>query len=232
MEQTIVWSPFMKTVVLLGLAAACSKAPPPPPVARVWPALGTTMSAAAWGADTTRISRALDAARDTADRSRPPAAFDSLRREIRRQTGIAVAADDLKQGDALDRAALVLVGVADSALLDLGGQYLWVGPRGTKRPVGIADPANSLDALATVEMRGGSVSTSSHAGGTVSVTVLAPSGVAADAWSTALLGLGCDSALALAPRLGAPRVSVVCTDSVRVRWTPDLDGRVLVPHRP
>ena len=229
MEQTIVWSPFMKTVVLLGLLAACSNAPPPPPVARVWPALGATMSAAAWGADTARISRALDAARDTADRSRPPAAFDSLRRAIGRQTGITVAADDLKEGDALDRAARVLGGVADSALLDLGGQYLWVGSRGTKRAVGIADPANSLDTRATVELRGGSVSTSSHPGGTVSVTVLAPSGLAADAWSTALLGLGCDSALALAARLGPPPLSVVCTDSVRVRWTPDLDGRVVVP---
>ncbi len=221
--------PFMRTVLILSLAAACSDAPPPAPVSRVWPVLGTTMSAAAWGADTARIGRALDAARDTADRPGPAAAVDSLRRDIRRRTGIAVAADDIQEGAALDRAARVLAGVTDSALLDIGGQFLWIGPRATKRTVGIADPANSLNALATVELRSGSVSTSSQAGGTVSVTVLAPSGVAADAWSTALLGLGCDSALALAPRLGAPHVSVVCADSVRVRWTPDLDGRVLVP---
>ncbi len=225
--------PFMRTVLILSLAAACSDAPPPAPVSRVWPVLGTTMSAAAWGADTVRIGRALDAARDTADRTVPAAAVDSLRREIRRQTGIPVAADDIQEGAALDRAARVLAGVTDSALLDIGGQFLWIGPRATKRTVGIADPANSLNALATVELRSGSVSTSSQAGerggATVSVTVLAPSGVAADAWSTALLGLGCDSALALAPRLGAPHVSVVCADSVRVRWTPDLDGRVLVP---
>jgi thiamine biosynthesis lipoprotein ApbE len=224
--------PLMKTVLLVLVAVACGDPPRPAPVSRVWPALGTMMSAAAWGADTARIGRALDAVRDSVDRPRPAGAFDSLRREIRRRTGAAVAADDIKEGDALDRAALVLAGAADSALLDVGGQYLWVGPRATRRTVGIADPAHTLEALASVEMRGGSVSTSSHAERPVSVTVLAPSGLAADAWSTALLGLGCDRALAVAPRLAAWHLSVVCADSGGVRWTPDLNGRVLVPHRP
>ena len=185
------------------------------------------MSAAAWGADTARIGRALDVARDTAGWS-AAVALDSLRREIRRETGVTLAADDIKEGDALDRAARVLAGVADSALFDIGGQFLWVGPRATKRTVGIADPASSLDQWATVEMRGGSVSTAAHTEneGSVSVTVLAPTGVAADAWSTALLSLGCEAALAIR------QVSVVCADSGRVRWTPDLEGRVLVHHRP
>jgi thiamine biosynthesis lipoprotein ApbE len=227
----------MKTVLLLILVAACGDAPPPQvPVSRVWPLLGTMMSAAAWGPDTGRIGRALDAAHDTAGRPGAAAAFDSLRLEIRRETGIALVADDIQEGDALDRAALVLAGVADSALLDVGGHFLWVGPRATRRTVGIADPASSLNALATVEMQGGSVSTASRAGSdsAVSVTALAPSGAAAEAWSTALLGLGCDSALALAPRLAAWRVSLVCADSGggRVRWTPDLEGRVQVHHRP
>lgn len=227
--------PVMRTVLLLGLAVACGGEPGVAPVSRVWPVLGTMMSAAGWGADTARISRALDAARDTADRP-ARASLDSLRREIRQLTGIALAAGDIEEGDALDRAGLVLVGVADSALLDIGGHFLWVGPRATRRTVGIADPASSLNALATVEMQGGSVSTASRAGSdsSVSVTVLAPSGAAAEAWSTALLGLGCDSALALAPRLAASRVSLVCADSGggRVRWTPDLEGRVQVHHRP
>jgi thiamine biosynthesis lipoprotein ApbE len=187
------------------------------------------MSAAVWGPDTARIGRALGAVRDSVDRPGPAVAFDSLRREIRRQTNITVAAVDVEEGEALDRAALMLAGVADSALLDVGGQYLWVGPRGTKRTVGVPSPKNSLDAIATVELRGGSVSTSSHAGSPVSVTVLAPSGVAADAWSTALSSIGCDSALALASRLEGWRLSVVCADSAGVRWTADLEGRVLVP---
>ena len=228
-----------RCLTLLILAAACSDAGPPPPVSRVWPVLGTMMSAAAWGPDTARIGRALDAAHDAADRSGPAAAVDSLRLEIRRETGIAVAADDIKEGAALDRAALVLVGEVDSALLDIGGQFLWVGPRATRRAVGIVDPASSMHALATVELRAGSVSTASHTGnkgneGSVAVTVLAPSGATADGWSTALLGLGCDRALALAPRVASARVSLVCADSggSRVRWTADLEGRVQVLHRP
>ena len=186
------------------------------------------MSAAAWGTDTARLSQALDAVRDTVDH--PPRAgqevgFDSLRTEIRRRTGVTIGAGDVAEGTALDRAARVLAGVADSALLGIGSQFLWVGLRGTRRTVGIADPANTLAALATVEMLGGSVSTSSHEGRSLSVTVLAPTGIAADAWSTALLSLGCEGALAIR------QVSVVCADSGRgpVRWTPDLEGRVLVP---
>ena len=216
--------PLMKTALIVVLAVACGDPPRPAPVFRVWPALGATMSAAAWGTDTAWIGRALDAVRDTVDRPRPAVAFDALRREIRGRTGVAVAAEDVKEGAALDRAARVLAAVVDSALFDLGGQFLWIGSRGTRRVVGIADPANSLVALATVELREGSVSTSA------SVTVLAPSGLAAEAWSRALSRVRCDSALALARRPEARRVSLVCADSSGVRWTPDLDGRVLVPR--
>jgi len=225
----------MRTVLLLSLAAACGREPGGAAVSRAWPVLGTTMSAAAWGADTMRIGRALERVRDTVDRplSGRAVAADSLRREIRLRTGVAVAAADLTEGDALDRAAVMLAGAVDSALLDIGGQFLWVGRQATRRPVGIADPANTLDALATVEMRGGSVSTSSQPGPPLSVTVLAASGVAADAWSTALLEIGCDRALALAPQLEAWQASLVCADSSGVRWTADLEGRVLVrPPRP
>ena len=206
---------------VLILCAACRAAAPPPPVSRAFPAVGTTMSAAAWGADTTRVGGALDAVRDTLDRPGQVVLPDSVRREIRQRTGVTVTAEDATDGDALDRAARVLSGVVDSALLNIGTQFTWVGARETRRPVGIADPANSLTTWATVEMRSGSVSTTSNADKKVSVTVLAPSGLVAEAWSTALLGLGCDRALALSS-------SVVCADSVRVRWTPDLEGRVLL----
>jgi thiamine biosynthesis lipoprotein ApbE len=191
--------------------------------------MGTMMSAAAWGADTARLARVLDALRDSVE-PRRAVGFDSLRREIRQRTGLTIAADSVARGYALDRAARVLAGVADSALLDLGGQFLWVGARDTRRTVGIADPDNSLGSLATVEMRAGSVRTASQAGRRTWVTVLAPSGIAADAWSTAFFAIGCDRALALAPRLEPWRVSVVCGDSGRVRWTADLEGRVLLPR--
>jgi len=224
-------------LVSLVLVAACGDAAPAkPPVSRVWEALGggPMMSAAAWGADSTRIGRALDAVRDSTNHA-SRVSLDSLRREVRQATGVAVTQDDIEEGDALDRAALLLAGVADSALLDLGGHFLWVGPRPTKRPVGIAHPASSLNHVATVEMQGGSVSTASRARGdtALSVTVLAPSAAAAEAWATGLLGIGCDSALALAPRLAAWHASVVCADSGagRVRWTRDLEGRVVLPHK-
>jgi len=178
------------------------------------------MSAAAWGADTTRVAGALGAVRDTLDKPGHVIPLDSLRRDIRQRTGVTVTTDDVTDGDALDRAARVLSGVVDSALLNLGTQFMWVGAE-THRSVGIADPANSLETWATVDMRSGSVSTTTDADKKTSVTVLAPSALAAEAWSTALLGLGCDRALALS-------TSVVCADSVRVRWTPDLEGRVFL----
>jgi thiamine biosynthesis lipoprotein ApbE len=53
--------------------------------------------------------------------------------------------------------------------------------------------------------------------------------MAADAWSTAFFVLGCDSALALASRL-EDTLSVLCADQ-QVHWTPELDGRVLLPGR-
>lgn len=192
------------------------------------------------------VARASGGAFDPTRRDWRGVAFDTLRGSVRIRSGLALDFGGIAKGYALDRAALVLAGVADSALLDLGGQFLWIGGA-TQRPVGIADPDNSLTVLAAVELHGGSVSTSSQAeqpdhiveprggaGGAPatrarSVTVLARSAMAADAWSTAFFVLGCDSALALAPRLERWRLSVVCADLDGVRWTPDLDGRVLLP---
>ncbi|MGH7608257.1 MAG: FAD:protein FMN transferase [Gemmatimonadales bacterium] len=293
---------MVRPAVAAGLIlAACGgdAAPLPPPVSRAWPVMGTMMSAAAWGADTAGLDRALDAVRDSVaridsllstfrddseisrlNRDREggvTAAFgavlaealavaaasggafdptqrdwrgvrlDTARRTVRLAPGLRLDFGGIAKGYALDRAALALRGVADSALLDLGGQFVWIGPA-TRRTVGIADPENSLRAVAAVEMLGGSVSTSSQAeqpGHIVdprrnaapaararSVTVLAPSAMAADAWSTAFFVLGCDSALALAPRLARWTLSVVCVDTGGVRWTPDLDGRVFLPTSP
>src|SRR5258705_10617572 len=105
MDQTIVWSRLMKTVLLLTLAAACGDAAPlTPPVSRVWPVLGggTMMSAAVWGPDTAKIGRPLDAVGDSTD---PPgrAHFISLRGGVRRPTGAALAPDDIEPGARLDR---------------------------------------------------------------------------------------------------------------------------------
>src|SRR5437762_11431610 len=209
----------------------------PPAVARVWPALGTMMSAAGWGPDSIRVAHALEAAYDSVDRvdslmQRHAAirAIDSMRSEIRRRTGITLRADSLASGYALDRAMLGLGRDVDSVLLDLGGQYSWFGPpgRGTHRAVGVPDPDNTLRTLAVVDLQGGSVRTQSQRnaphGAARSVTVLADDGLTAHAWAAAFLTLGCDRALTLARDM-----HVVCADSAGVRWATGLQNRVSLP---
>lgn len=217
-----------------------------PPISRTWPLMGTTMSAAAWGADSTGVARALDAARDSVERidsllrkRKRIAALDSVREDVRSKSGVALPPDSVAIGYALDRASLALAPVVDSALLDLGDQFRWIGPasRSTHRSVGIPDPDNTLRSLGAVEMWSGSVRTKSQRnarGATVrSVTVLAATAAAADAWAAAFMMTGCDSALVLAPRLAQPatasRVSVVCADSAGVRSTTDLEQRFRRP---
>lgn len=202
------------------------------------------MSAAAWGADSARVVRALEAAHDSVERidsliqrHAPIIGLEPLRREIRARTGVSLVIDTIAPGYALDRASLALVGAVDSALLDLGGQYLWIG-HATRRTVGIPDPDNTLRALAAVELRSGSIGTQSQRnaprGAARSLTVLAPTGVLANAWAAALLHLGCDRALregaeGAGGAGGAPGLSVVCADSTGLRWTTELQNRVLLP---
>jgi thiamine biosynthesis lipoprotein ApbE len=222
-------------VLCLSLAACGTESRPG--IARVWPAMGTMLSAAAWGVDSTRVVRALDAAHDSVDRIDSllqrrvsVLAIDSVRREIRRKGGVALVRDSIAFGYALDRAALALGGGVDSALLDIGGQYLWVGPatRPTHRAVGIPDPDNTLRTLAVVDLQGGSLRTASQrnapSGAARSVTVLADDGLTANAWAAAFLAVGCDRALSLAEGM-----HVVCADSTGVRWATGLQNRVSIP---
>src|SRR3989442_60141 len=161
-------------VLCLSLAACGTESRPG--VSRVWPEMGTMMSAAAWGTDSVRVARALEAVRDSVDRidsllqrHLSIAALDSVRREIRRRTGVALAVDSIAPGYALDRATPALANVVDSALL-------------------------------------------------------APDALTANAWAVAFLALGCERALTQAGGL-----SVVCADSAGVRWTSELQNRVLIP---
>ena len=175
--------------------------------------MGTMMSVAAWGADTTRLASVLSAAHDSVERIdslvQHRAALDpldSLQRELRQYTGMRATPESLAAGYALDRAALALTGVADSALFDLGGLYLWIGPAGavTHRIVGIPDPDNSLDALGWVDLRGGSIRTQSRSaerpGRARSVTVLAGDALSAHAWSIAFFAIGTLNALSRSGR--------------------------------
>lgn len=214
-------------LVALGvLLGACRTDPPHPTVAYAWPVMDLTLSLAAWGSDSAALSAAAARVIDTAR------AIDSLpRRELVRtlrawwkeaRSGMDREPDweDVAGGYVLDRASRNLQGVADSALLDLSGQYLWVGSP-THRAVGIADPKSSLRTVAVVELSAGSLRTKAERHR--SVTVLAPSGAASAAWASVLFPLECDRALAV------PAVSVICADSTGVRWTADLNDRVGVP---
>lgn len=205
------------------------------------------MSVAAWGRDTAALARALGIVHDTvqnvdaelrAGGGRRWQLLDSIGRDMRARTRVRVPIDSIAPGYALDHARIPLRGIADSALFDLGGQFLWVSDSGrtTNRSVGIPDPDNSLRLLALVALRQGSLRTASQrnapAGAVRSVTVLAADALTAGKWATAFFAMGCDSALARAPREEQMPVSVVCADESGVRWTPDLAQRVSLPSAP
>jgi thiamine biosynthesis lipoprotein ApbE len=216
-------------------AIACRARARLPTVSRAEPALGAVFSVAAWGGDSSAVARAVDRAL-AAVRHADSAPESS--RALTRRTGLRLPAERASRGRALDQALLALRPDVDSAILNLGGQYLIMAS--TERGVGIADPDNSLQTLAIVTVPPGiwglsTVSpveqsdpvldprTGAVAEAVRAVTVVAPSAEAAGAWSLAFFVLGCDSALALAPQVG---VGSVCADD-RVRWTPDLEGRVV-----
>lgn len=210
------------------LAAACNSGPRAVTIAATWQMVGSTISVAAWSADSTALQRALERMRDstravdsTAARAAARQAWPAERGEL----GLRLEWRDVADSYVLDRALPLLAQAADSALIDLGGLFLWLGPA-TKRSVGIADPGNALDLVAGVELQTGAVSTVSGRGERRSITVLAPTAFKAAAWSSALFSLGCEHALALAARR---EVSVVCADSTGVRWSPELQNRVVLP---
>jgi thiamine biosynthesis lipoprotein ApbE len=233
--------PFALT---LCLAVACRRGTGTPAVTRAENALGAVFSVAAWSRDSAALVRAVDRAFATvrqtdAEHRDTTATLDSLLRLVALRTGLRLDSVRAGRGRALDRALGVLRGAADSAILSIGGQYL-IMTTGARR-VGIADPENSLRPLALLTVPPGAwavstVSLVEESGPVVdprtgkpadrvrAVSVLAPAAAAAGAWSTAFYVVGCDRALALAASVG---VGVLCADD-RVRWSPNLNGRVTV----
>ena len=217
------------SLAVVAALGACSSGPRTTTIASTWQIVGSTISVAAWSRDSTTLAQALARMRDSTR------AFDSTKARVaardawsaeRGDRSLRLEWRDVADSYVLDRAVPLLAGSADSALIDLGGLFLWVGPD-TKRSVGIADPGNALDPAAGVELRSGAISTVSGRGERRAITVLAPTAFKAAAWSSALFSLGCEKALALA---GArPGISVVCADSMGVRWSPDLQNRVVLP---
>ena len=193
--------------------------------------VGSTVSVAAWSKDSAALQAAIGRMRDStasvdtgALRAAVRRAWDAERDNLPQRPEWLDVADSY----ILDLTLPVLRGAADSALLDLGGLFLWFGPP-TKRIVGLAKPDNALDVVAQVELRSGALSTVSGRADQRSLTVLAGDAFTASAWASALFSLGCDTVLERSPRLVARQVSVVCADSTGVRWSPDLQNRVVLP---
>lgn len=226
----------MLALALCGVAA-CRGGTRTRMVSRAQSALGAVFTVAAWGPDSSALRRGVE--RAFADTNDSSPSLDSLRRTVARETGLRLDPARAVQGLALDRALVALRGTADSAILSVGEQYLIMAVG--ERHVGVADPANTLRSLAVITVPPGiwAVSTVSladqfdplldprtgkPADRVRAVTVVAGAAAVAGAWSTAYYVLGCDRALGLAARAG---VGVVCADD-RVRWTPELDGRVAV----
>jgi len=166
------------------------------------------------------------------------------------RAGMAIGLGGIAKGYALDRAATILKNRGlTSFILYAGGQVLVAGRRGD-RPwrVGIQHPRSPDVYFAYFSPGEGAVSTSGdyehfyvHEGvryhhiidprtgypatRTVAVTVIAPKGVSADAWATALFVLGPEAGMAVARRAGIealfidPQLQVTMTPGFRRELT-------------
>jgi len=185
------------------------------------------------------LARASGGAFDPSGRNFRGVSVDTARHTVTLSPGLSLDLGEFGRGYALDRALAALRGAADSAVLSSGGQYLIHADWSGARVIGIVDPDNTQRPLARLTIPAGTwaVSTISvaevrdelldprtgkPAARTRVVAAMAPNAADAGGWSTAFYVVGCDTALALAPRV---RTSVICADG-GVRWTPDLEGRV------
>ncbi len=185
------------------------------------------------------LARASGGAFDPTGRNFRGVSIDTARHTVTFSRSLPLDLGEFGRGYALDRALVALHGSADSAVISSGGQFLVHADWSGARVVGIVDPDNTLQPLARLTLPAGTWAvsmvsvaeardelldprTGKPAGRTRVVAAMAPDAADAGAWSTAFYVVGCDSALALAPRV---RTSVICADG-GVRWSPDLEGRV------
>jgi len=145
--------------------AACGADAHRPSVTRVWPGMGTMMSAAAWGADSTRVARALEAAHDSVDH------IDSLiQRRVESPHSIPCGAQFVAVPESRSRATASRPDMRSSAprwrsaMAWTARCWIWAANTAgwrrrapTHRTVGIPDPDNTLRMLASVDLLAGSV---------------------------------------------------------------------------
>ena len=167
----------------------------------------------------------------------------SDRRVALARPGMAITLNGIAQGHAVDvaQAALAARGI-QHAFLDTG-EFAACGRKSNRQEwtIGIRDPRDRQALAGIVPMRGRCVATSGDyetvftpdfvhhhifdpASGDspvelASVTVVAPTGLQADGWSTALMVLGADKALALAATLTEFDILLIGKDGRRWRST-------------
>lgn len=185
------------------------------------------------------LAHAAGGAFDPTGRNFRGLSVDTVRHTIVLPPGQHLDLGELGRGYALDRAMAALHGAADSAVISSGGQYLIHADWSGARVVGIVDPDHTLQSLARLTVPAGTWAvsmmsvaeardelldprTGKPATRTRVVAAMAPNAADAGGWSMAFYVVGCDSALALAPRV---HTSVICADD-GVRWSADLEGRV------
>lgn len=174
------------------------------------------------------------------------------------RVGIGVDLGGIGKGIALDEAARILLGGGVAgALLDFGGQVIAVGDAAPEEGwiIGIADPAWRERAVATVNLRRGSLATSGNSERAVlrdrmmvghildprsgapalfsgSVSVLAEDGTAADALSTALFVMGPERGVVWAEERGIAALYVRRTEDRDIVFIPTRAMRAGIDWAP
>jgi FAD:protein FMN transferase len=179
--------------------------------------------------------------------------LDSDKRTVRlARKGMAVGTGGIAKGYALDVVAAQLEAAGDTDyLLFAGGQVLVHGGReGRPWRIGIKHPRENERTIGYLELHEGSVSTSGDyehsfiapdgkrwhhildlrtgypATKSVSVTLIAPTGIAADALSTACFVLGPERCIAMLAQLPSKPQAVILDPELRVHVTEGIRDRV------
>ncbi|MCX5752461.1 MAG: FAD:protein FMN transferase [Candidatus Krumholzibacteria bacterium] len=180
--------------------------------------------------------------------------LDPSRSTITLPPGMQIDLAGIAKGYAVDRCAAALAGLGvRSALVNIGGNIYAMGaPPGEKGwSIGIRDPKGGLETVGTLTLRDEAVATSGNyenfveiegrryghvidprAGrpisSVLSVTVVAPTGLASDALSTGLFVLGPDDAREVVKRLAgvAALFALADTDGIVYRPVGDIERRL------
>ena len=185
-------------------------------------------------------------------------ALDPSRSTITLPPGIEIDLAGIAKGYAVDRCVAALAGLGvRNALVNIGGNIYAMGaPTGEKGwRIGVRDPKGGLETVGTLFLRDEAVATSGNyenfaeiegrryghiidprtgrpVSRVLSVTVVAPTGLASDALSTGLFVLGPDHARAVAKRLAGVAALFALADDRGIAYhsVGDIDRRLTLEN--